>query len=472
MTQSLGKLPPQATDLEEGILGALMLESDTITTVADILNPESFYKDSHKKLYEAIIQLFNKSDPIDLLTVTSQLRKNGTLEIVGGAYKVAEMTNMVNSAANIEYHCRIVAEKAMKRALISLSQTIQNNAYDDTCDVFSLLENADVSLGQITESAINGTYVKINEAWHETVVDMEEGEKRKSKGELSGVPSGLSSLDNETGGWQNSNLVIIAARPGMGKSAFVVSALRNAAVDFDTPVAIFSLEMSKKEIVQRLMSAEAQVCLSKITHLNLNSLDWSQISHKSSRLIDSNLYIDDTPGISITQLKAKARKLKRQHGIKLLVVDYLQLMSGDGSSKGNREQEIAGISRSLKGLAKELNIPVIALSQLSRAVETRGGDKKPMLSDLRESGSIEQDADMVIFLYRPEYYEFTEDKDGLPTAGIGIAIIAKARQGSLKDVKLRFIGQFTKWTDLNSVDNVRVVDELPEAEPNFEQAPY
>ncbi|UXX78024.1 replicative DNA helicase [Reichenbachiella carrageenanivorans] len=447
----LGKLQPQAVDIEETVLGALMLEKDALTTVIDILKPQSFYDDRHAKIYEAIVQLFNKSEPVDIMTVTAQLRKNGTLEMAGGAYHIANLTTRVNSAANIEYHARIITEQAIKRDLIRISAKIQEDAFEDTEDVFELLDRTEQALFEISESNIKKNYAGMQQLMHEAIMEIEA--RKEHKDGLTGVPSGFTELDRVTAGWQPSDLVIIAARPAMGKTAFVVSAMRNAAVDFGEGVAIFSLEMSAIQLVNRLISAEAELESDKIKKGNLADHEWEQLVHKTARLTEAPIFIDDTPGLSILELRAKCRRLKAQHDIKMIIIDYLQLMSGDsskaGGGPGNREQEIASISRALKGIAKELNVPVIALSQLSRAVETRGGDKRPQLSDLRESGSIEQDADMVMFLYRPEYYDITEDEDGLPTAGTGEVIIAKHRNGSLENVKLKFIGRFTKFADLD-----------------------
>lgn len=451
--EQLGKLPPQAVDIEEAVLGALMLERDALSNVIDILKAESFYKDSHQKIFEAILQLFNNSEPIDIKTVVHQLRKNGTLEEVGGAYYIAELTTRVNSAANIEYHARIISEQSIKRELIRISSTIQKEAYEDTIDVFELLDKAEQSLFGVAEAHIRKNYDKMRDLLSKAIGEIEE--KKNKKDGLTGVPSGFTALDRVTSGWQPSDLVIIAARPGMGKTAFVVSALRNAAIDFQKPVAIFSLEMSSVQLVNRLISAEAELESEKIKRGDLEEYEWEQLMHKTSRLSEAPIFIDDTPGLSILELRAKARRLKAQHDIQLLVIDYLQLMTGDTSKNqgGNREQEIASISRALKGIAKELNVPVIALSQLSRAVETRGGDKKPQLSDLRESGSIEQDADMVIFLYRPEYYGITQGEDGMPLNGMGEVIIAKHRNGKTDSVQLKFIGKFTKFADMDTASD-------------------
>lgn len=449
-TNFLGKIPPQAVDLEEAVLGALMLEKDALTNVIDILKVESFYKESHKVIFQAILDLFSESQPIDLLTVTTQLRKNGALEIAGGAFYVTELTSKVASAANIEYHARIITEQSIKRELIRISSEIQKDAFEDTTDVFELLDKMEQSMFEISEKNIRKNYSDMRSIMRDAIAELEE--RKNQKDGLTGVPSGFTALDRVTSGWQKSDLVIIAARPAMGKTAFVLSVLRNAAVDHSRPVAIFSLEMSAVQLVNRLISSEAELDSEKIKKGTLADHEWAQLVHKTAKLSKAPLFVDDTPALSILELRAKCRKLKAQHDIQMVVVDYLQLMSGDsknGGQGGNREQEIASISRALKKIAKELSIPVIALSQLSRAVETRGGDKRPQLSDLRESGAIEQDADMVMFLYRPEYYGITEDEGGASTAGVGEVIIAKHRNGSLENVKLRFIGRYTKFTDLD-----------------------
>ena len=441
----LGKVPPQAVDLEEAVLGALMLEKEALTNVIEVLKPESFYKESHAEIFQAIVDLFNNAEPVDLLTVTNHLRKVGKLEFVGGAYYITELTSKVNSAANIEYHARIIAEQSIKRELIAISGDIQKLAYEDTTDVFELLDKTEQALFDVSESHIRKNYSSLRSLMKEARDDLE---KRKThKDGLTGVPSGFSALDRLTSGWQKSDLVIIAARPGMGKTAFIVSAMRNAAVDYNRPVAIFSLEMSSIQLVNRLMSAEAELESEKIKNGNLADYEWEQLVHKTSKLADAPIFIDDTPALTILELRAKSRRLVAQNKVELIIIDYLQLMSGEKTGGGNREQEIAHISRSLKGLAKELNVPVVAISQLSRAVETRGGDKRPHLSDLRESGSIEQDADLVMFLYRPEYYNITEDEQGMPTTGTAEVIIAKHRNGSLATVQLKFISKFTKFTD-------------------------
>lgn len=450
ITESLGKLPPQAIDLEEAILGALMLEKNALTAVVEFLRADHFYKEQNKTVYEAIIDLFKATEPVDMRTVVAQLRKNGKLELAGGAYYIAELTSKVSSAANIEYHARIIIEMAIKRDLISIASQIHHDAFEDTTDVFELLDKTEQSIFQISDSNLRKNYDNMKTLMFQAIQELQE--KKNHKDGLTGVPSGFSRLDRVTSGWQKSDLVIIAARPGMGKTAFIVSALRNAAVDFNFPVAIFSLEMASLQLVNRLISAEAELESEKIKKGNLAEFEWQQLVHKTNRLSTAPIFIDDTPALSILELRAKCRRLKAEHGIQMIVIDYLQLMKGEMG--GNREQEIASISRALKGIAKELSVPVIALSQLSRGVETRGGDKRPQLSDLRESGSIEQDADIVMFLYRPEYYKITVDEEGMPTQGMAEVIIAKHRNGSLENVKLKFIGKYTKFADYDSPEGL------------------
>lgn len=451
IAESLGKLPPQALDLEEAILGALMLEKNALTAVVEFLRPEHFYTEQHKEIYNAIIDLFKASEPVDMRTVVAQLRKSGKLELVGGAYYIAELTSKVSSAANIEYHARIIIEMAIKRDLIQIASQIHHDAYEDTTDVFELLDKTEQNIFQISDSNLRKNYDSMKSLMFQATKELQE--KRNHKDGLTGIPSGFSRLDRVTSGWQRSDLVIIAARPGMGKTAFIVSALRNAAVDFSIPVAIFSLEMASLQLVNRLISAEAELDSEKIKKGNLADFEWQQMVHKTTRLSSAPIFIDDTPALSILELRAKCRRLKAEHNIQMIVVDYLQLMKGEAGS-GNREQEIASISRALKGIAKELSVPVIALSQLSRGVETRGGDKRPQLSDLRESGSIEQDADIVMFLYRPEYYKITVDEEGMPTQGMAEVIIAKHRNGSLENVKLKFIGKYTKFADYDAPEGL------------------
>ncbi|WP_121244347.1 replicative DNA helicase [Mucilaginibacter phyllosphaerae] len=445
-----GKLQPQALDLEEAVLGALMLEKDALSSVIDVLKPEIFYEVKHQKIFNAIRVLFEKTSPVDILTVTAQLRQQGELEMIGGAYYITELTNRVASAANIEYHSRIIIQKFIQRELIRISTDVINTAYEDTSDVLEMLDKAEKNLFEIAQNNLRRDSRKMDDLVHEALKDIEALKDKKDG--LTGIPSGFTDLDRMTSGWQKSDLVIIAARPAMGKTAFVLSCARNAAVDFDKPVVVFSLEMSSVQLVNRLISGETEIEQEKIRKGTLEEWEWQQIHSKVGRLEAAPLIIDDTPSLNIFEFRAKCRRLKSQHDIQLIIIDYLQLMQGkaDGKGGGNREQEIGSISRALKTVAKELNVPVIALSQLSRAVESRpGGSKRPMLSDLRESGSIEQDADMVLFLYRPEYYGMDVDEDNNPTAGVGEVIIAKHRNGETGRVRLRFVGKYVKFQDLD-----------------------
>ena len=440
------KYPPHALDLEEAVLGALMLEKEAIANVIDLLKPKSFYKEAHQEIYKAILELFNASEPIDMLTVVNQLRKNGKLSAVGGSYYVSYLTTRVSSSTNIEFHARAILEYAIRRRLIEITSMTQKTAYDPTIDIFHTLDRTEQALFEVADGNIKKGYSDMRTLLAESFDNL--ANRRTSTNGLTGIPSGFSALDRLTSGWQKSDLVIIASRPGMGKTAFILSTLRNAAVDHNIPVAIFSLEMGALQLINRLISSEAELASEKIKQGKLMDHEWEQLLYKTTALSNAPIYVDDTPALSIFELRAKCRRLKSKHNLQLIVIDYLQLMSSDFSKGGhNREQEIASISRSLKNLAKELDITVIALSQLSRAVETRGGTKRPQLSDLRESGSIEQDADLVLFLYRPEYYGLTEDELGNSTQGLAELIIAKHRNGSLDSVYLQFIGKYTKFTD-------------------------
>jgi replicative DNA helicase len=441
-----GKIPPQALDLEEAVLGAILIERNALTAVIDILKPDVFYKEAHQLIFSAISRLFSRSEPIDILTVTQDLKKEGDLDLAGGPYYLSQLTNRVASAANVEFHARILLQKHIQRELIRISSDIITESFEDTTDVFDILDKAEQELFSISETNFRRDYDNMHNLVREAIADIEGA--RKHDGNLRGVPSGYTSLDRVTAGWQRSDLIIIAARPGMGKTAFALSMARNMAVDFKKPVAVFSLEMSAVQLVTRLISAEAELPADKLRKGNLEDYEWDALNSKVSALIDAPILIDDTPALSIFELRAKCRRLKAQHDIQMIVVDYIQLMSGGSSNAGNREQEISQISRSLKSLAKELNIPVITLSQLNRSVETRGGSKKPILSDLRESGAIEQDADMVVFIYRPEYYKIDEDDKG-PTKGMADIIIAKHRNGALSEIRMRFIDKFARFEELS-----------------------
>ncbi len=446
-----GKLPPQALDVEEAVLGALLVDKEALISVVDILKKECFYPEKNQKIYNAILILFNNSEPVDLVTVVNQLRVNGDLEFIGGSFYLVTLTSKVVNSTNIEYHCRLLVQMAVKRELISLATELEKQAYDYGTDVFELLDSSSQKIFDISESNFKKSVSDVSGLLKVALEELEE--RSKLKDGLTGVPTGFSDLDRVTSGWQKSDLIIMAARPGMGKTAFVLSALRNAAVTFKNPVVIFSLEMSAGQMVNRLISSETEIESETIKKGNLSQIQWSHLHSKIRDLNAAPIFIDDTPGLSILELRAKSRRLVKQHDIKLIIIDYLQLMTTDASKSGpgNREQEISSISRSLKNLAKELNIPVIALSQLSRAVETRGGDKRPLLSDLRESGAIEQDADIVSFIYRPEYYKMdTYPTDGYPAKDTAEIIIAKHRNGSLGEVRLKFIGKFTKFADLDA----------------------
>ncbi len=442
----LGKMPPQAVDMEEAVLGAIMLEKDAVISVLDILVPDCFYKETHQKIFRAIIDLSTALQPVDILTVTEELRKRKELEEVGGPFYITQLTNRIASAANIEFHARIVAQKFIQRELIRVATDIQNRAYDETIDVDDLLDYSESELFNIAEGNIKKESAKINVVIKEALHQIEEAGKREDA--LSGIPSGYTKIDRISSGWQKSDLVIIAARPSMGKTAFVLSMARNMAIEHKRSVAIFSLEMSSVQLVNRLIVAESELPSDKIRNGRLEQFEWEQLEYKIKNLIDAPIYIDDTPAISIFELRAKCRRLKMQHEVECIIIDYLQLMSGNPDNKGNREQEVSQISRALKGIAKELDVPIIALSQLNRSVEMRSGNKRPQLSDLRESGAIEQDADMVLFIHRPEKYGFIEDEEGNSLLGVAEIIIAKHRNGALGDVKLRFRDELAKFQDL------------------------
>jgi replicative DNA helicase len=449
--KGLGKLPPQAVDLEEAVLGAMMLESDAVVRVIDILKADSFYRPEHRMIFSAIFDLFQTSQPIDILTVTQKLRNKGELEVVGGPGYVAQLTSRVLSSANIEFHARVISQKHIQRELIRLSGEIIEAAYEETSDVLDLLDKAESGLFEISEGNLRKQYASMSNLLHEAITRIEKA--RSTQGGLSGIPSGFTGVDAVTGGWQRSDMVVIAARPGMGKTAFVLTMARNMAVEFQIPVVVFSLEMSAVQLVQRLISSEAEISQDAIKKGTLADHEVIQLHQRIGRLAEAPIFIDDSPGLSIFELRAKCRRLKSAHGIQMVIIDYLQLMNAGGEGYGNREQEISTISRSIKSLAKELDVPIIALSQLSRSVESRTGERVPVLSDLRESGAIEQDADIVSFIYRPEYYGLTEDSQGNPTQGIGKFIIAKHRNGETTTIDLRFIGRFAKFANLSDFDS-------------------
>jgi len=449
-TMIYGKVPPQAKELEEAVLGAIMLEKGAFDAVIEILKPECFYVDAHQRIFRSMQSLANKSQPIDILTVVEELRSREELDLVGGPYFVTKLTNAVVSSANIEAHSRIVLQKFIQRELIRISGEIISDAYEDSTDVFDLLDQAESKIYEVTSTHLRNNYETIDSVLVKTIQRIED--LRHKNEDISGVPSGFPSLDRVTYGWQNTDLIILAARPSVGKTAFALNLARNAALHptKPTPVAFFSLEMSAGQLVQRILSAESEIWLEKISRGKMEEHEMKQLYARGiQKLSQAPLFIDDTPALNIFELRAKARRLKNASNIGMIIIDYLQLMSGTGENRNsNREQEISNISRSLKGLAKELQIPIVALSQLSREVEKRKeGNKMPQLSDLRESGAIEQDADMVMFLYRPEYYDITQDEMGDSNRGETHVRIAKHRNGSLETIKLRALLHIQKFIE-------------------------
>ena len=443
-----GKLQPQAIELEQAVLGALLIDNESLSDAIDSLQAEYFYVPKHQKIFEAIVNLFNNTKPVDILTVSEELKRLEYFDNIGGLAYISELTNNVASSSNTEFHARIIAEKFIKRSLINISRRISTDAFDDAVDIFDLLNNAEAELFTVTEGTLRKSYDKMSTLIKGALENIET--LRNKEDGLSGIPSGFTNLDRVTSGWQQSDLVICAARPGMGKTAFALTMARNIAVEHNTPIGFFSLEMSSEQLVNRLIASEAELGASKLRKGDLADHEMVQLHEKIKHLSEAPIFIDDTPALTIFELRAKARRLVKNHGVKIIMIDYLQLMQAGGNS-GNREQEISTISRSLKGIAKELKIPVIALSQVNRGVESRTGvgSKRPMLSDLRESGAIEQDADIVTFIYRPEYYKIYEWDNGDDSRGQGELIIAKHRNGSLKNVRLKFIGEFAKFSDLD-----------------------
>ena len=452
----LGKLPPQDTDVEEAVLGAIMLETDAYSRVCDILKPECFYDPNNQKIYQAITDLAAHQRPIDMITVTDQLRNNGTLDEVGGALHISELTGRVVSASHVEYHARIVSQKYLARELISFSSEIQTKAFDDTQDVDDLMQLAEEKLFRISQNNLKKDVVQIRPVIEQAIKQIEEAKKRDNN--MSGLATGFHELDRVTLGWQNSDLIIIAARPAMGKTAFGISMAKNMAGNYNTPGAVFSPARSNRQLVNRLIVNTCEIPADNIKRGDLQPWQWDQLLTKINVLYEAPLYIDDTPSLSVFELRTKARRLVREHGVKIIIIDYLQLMNASGMEYGSREQEVSTISRSLKQLAKELNIPIIALSQLNRSVESRGTGsdatgKRPQLSDLRESGAIEQDADLVCFIHRPEYYlKTSEDGSNNDIRGKAEIIIAKHRNGATKDVVLRFVSELARFENWDEKD--------------------
>ncbi|MBQ6966156.1 MAG: replicative DNA helicase [Bacteroidaceae bacterium] len=450
----LGRLQPQAIELEKAVIGACIIEQDAFATVTDFLKPHSFYESKHQVIFQAIQSLAAANSPIDVLTVTDQLQKSGDLENAGGAAYIAELSRSMLSAAHLEYHARIVAQKALARDLISYTSSIQKLAFDESQDIQELMQMAEGKLFELSKSNAKKDFTQIDPVIGQAYEQLRKAAARTDG--MSGIPSGFEKLDAVTAGWQNSDLIIIAARPAMGKTAFVLSMARNMAIDRQIPIAMFSLEMSNVQLVNRMIVNVCELPGEKIKSGQLAPFEWQQLDFKLRELYGKPFYIDDTPSLSVFELRTKARRLVRDYGVQMIIIDYLQLMNASGMSYNSRQEEVSTISRSLKGLAKELNIPIIALSQLNRQLEQRTttnpdspDSKRPQLSDLRESGAIEQDADMVCFIHRPEYYKIYKDQYGNDLKGIAEIIIAKHRNGAVGDVRLRFYSEFARFMNLD-----------------------
>lgn len=440
-----GHLQPQALDVEKVVLGALMIDKDAFPAVSEILRPETFYEPRNQKIYNAIQSLNLAEKPVDIMTVTEELKREGTIEEVGGPAYIVELSSHVASSAHIEYHAHILAQKFLARQLISFASVIETKAFDETIDVEDLMQEAEGSLFELSQKNMRQDYTQIDPVIKQAVDILQKASA--NTGGLTGIPSGFTKLDEVTSGWQSSDLVIIAGRPAMGKTSFALSIAKNIAVDYSEPIAFFSLEMNNVQLVNRLISNTCEIAGNKILNGQLTPEEWERLDSNLRKLTGAPLYIDDTPGLSVFELRTKARRLVREKGVKIIMIDYLQLMNANGMKFGSRQEEVSTISRSLKGLAKELNIPILALSQLNRTVENREGldGKRPQLSDLRESGAIEQDADMVIFVHRPEYYHIYQDEKGNDLHGAAQIIIAKHRKGATKDVLLSFRGEYTRF---------------------------
>ena len=440
--EDMTRIPPHSVESEQSILGSILLDKDAIITVTETIKPDDFYKEAHKIIYECMITLSNKGEPIDLITLTEELRKQGHLNDIGGISYITSLSTIVPTTSNVKYYADIVKEKSVLRKLIKASNEIINLGYSGATKIEDVLEQAEKSIFDISQEKTSDDFKSINLVLMDAYDMIEKLYTNKS--DVTGITTGFKDLNKKINGLQRTDLILIAARPAMGKTAFSLNLVQNAALKGDASVAVFSLEMSKEQLVQRMLSSQSSVELKKIKTGTLNDNDWPRIIDAMAVLSDAKIHIDDTPGIKISELRSKCRKLKIEKGLDLVLIDYLQLMEGEGNNE-SRQQEISKISRSLKILAKELNCPVVALSQLSRAPEQRA-DHRPMLSDLRESGSIEQDADLVMFLYRDEYYnKETEDKN------VGECIIAKQRNGPVGTVKLAWLGQYSKFADYEAI---------------------
>lgn len=459
-------LQPQALDIEAAVLGCIMVEHDALAQVSEILKPESFYDPRHRMVFEAALDLMMHDNPVDMLTVTEELRKRGELEAVGGPYALAHLSSMVTGSANVEYYAGIIAQKHMARQLITFSSEIQTSAFSETVDVDELMQKAEADLYELSSNNRRQDYTSINPVLDDAFKMINDA-ARRSDG-INGIPSGFKELDKITSGWQKSDLIIIGARPAMGKTAFALSMAKNIAIDRGIPVAMFSLEMSNVQLINRIICNVCQIESESLRTGQLKPFEWNILDKKRSFMHDKPLYLDDTAGISIFELRTKARRMVKENGVQLIIIDYLQLMTAGGARYGNRQEEISVISRNLKGLAKELNIPIIALSQVNRKLEERQGDeKRPQLSDLRESGSIEQDADIVCFTHRPEYYHIYQNGNGEDMHGKAEIIVAKHRNGGTGVKILSFKGQYTRFQDID--DDVYISkDDYSSAEINVD----
>jgi replicative DNA helicase len=459
-----GRVPPQAVDVEMAVLGAMLIEKGAIAKAIEILDDSSFYKPAHQRIFAAMIALFERSEPVDLITLIEELRRRGELEKIGGEYYLSELTTRVTTAANMEYHAHIVLEKALMRQLISASSEMASRAYHETEDALDLLDEAEQKVFQISEQRMKKSFVSMNTAVHSTM-EMLESIHGKHSG-VTGVPSAFTELDNITGGFQKSDLIVVAGRPSQGKTALMLSVARNASILHDIPIGFFSLEMSSQQLVLRLICAEARVDAHSVRTGRLPEDEWRKLSTSIGKLYKAKILIDDTPALSALEVRAKSRRLKAEHNVGMIIVDYLQLMQGPKNAQ-SREQEISSISRSLKALAKELNIPVVALSQLNRALELRG-DKRPVLADLRESGAIEQDADVVIFVHRPEMFGIDIDPETKePTEGMAELIVGKQRNGPTGAVRLAFVKQYARFENLTRFREAAFLPPEPTDETPF-----
>lgn len=463
-SETAGNVPPQAVDVEEAILGSILLDETAMSRVIEIMDETSFYKESHRLIFLTMKRLYARSEPIDLITVTEELRKNNQLERVGGSFYITGLTEKLPSAANVTHYAKIVIDKSRLRRLIQVGNQMITMAFQETENVDALIDQVEQEVFKIAEDRTNKGFYHIYPLLHSTFEQIEN--YHHNAGGVTGIPSGYPSLDAKTSGFQNADFIVVAGRPSMGKTALVLSMARNVAVMFNRPVGFFSLEMSSLQLVMRLLCAEARVDANKVRTGTLPAADWPKLSISVGQLSKAPIYIDDTPSLNILELRARARRLRAEKQVELIIIDYLQLLTSNTRASASRQEEVAQISRSLKALAKELNIPVIALSQLSRAVEQRGGEKKPMLSDLRDSGSIEQDADMVMFVHRPDYYDANGPDPNVDPVPADI-IIGKQRNGPVGEIHLTFFKKYTRFEELETHHTLNVPPPLPQDYPSF-----